>query len=307
MKVALIGGTGFVGSYVVDELVASGHEPSLLVRPGSESRVRHPERCRIVKGALGDEDRIREAVEGCDAAAYLVGLLREDPARGITFEEMQRRGAERTIDAAREAGVERFALLSANKVRPDGTRYQVTKWQAEQYLKASGLKPTILRPSAIFGDPRGRMEICTQLRDELIYSPLPAPLFFEGLALGSAGRFEMSPVHVQDVVRVLVRALEEGTAHPDPLVLCGPDAVSWQEMIERIAAAVGRRKLALPAPTLPLRLAAFFLDSKSWFPISRDQLDMLLSGNTGDSTEVFKRFGIEPRRFDLSELSYLAG
>jgi nucleoside-diphosphate-sugar epimerase len=88
MKVALVGGTGFVGSYLVDELLRQGHDPVLLVRPGSEHRVRHAERCGLVSGDLDDHDAVRETVRGCDAAVYNVGILREAPARGVSFEAL---------------------------------------------------------------------------------------------------------------------------------------------------------------------------------------------------------------------------
>jgi NADH dehydrogenase len=302
----MVGGTGFVGSYLVDELIAAGHRPNLLVRPGSEAKVAKPGACRTVAGELNDDDRIRELMTGCEAAVYLVGILREDRARGVTFDALQREGAQRTMDIARAAGVERFGLLSANGVRPDGNAYQVSKWRAEQHLGASGMAATILRPSVLFGDPCGRMEFCTQLRDEMIGLPLPAPLFFDGLAVSRAGRFLMSPVHVGDVARVLVRSLEATPATSATHVLCGPDALEWREIIRRIAAACGRSKLALPAPALPLRIAATLLDSHPWFPITRDQLDMLLEGNTGDSGDVFGTLRIEPTRFAAENLAYLA-
>ena len=50
------------------------------------------ERCRVVSGDLDDDDALRETLDGCDAAVYLVGVLREDPARGTTFDALQRRG-----------------------------------------------------------------------------------------------------------------------------------------------------------------------------------------------------------------------
>ncbi len=305
MRVALIGGTGFVGSYVVEELLSRGHSPTLLVRRGSEAKVRQAQRCRLVTGTLDDEAHVRETVSDADAVIYLVGILREDSRRGITFDALQRRGAERAIDIARESGVRRFALMSANGVHANGTPYQTTKWHAERHLESSGLAATVLRPSVVFGDPRGRTEFCTQLRDQMILPPLPAPLFFNGFSIHDAGRFLMSPVYVGNVARVLVAALEAEPAGSETHLLCGPEALEWREIIERIAGALGRRKLAIPAPAGPLRLAADLLGTRQWFPITRDQIDMLLEGNTGDSSEVFARFGIEPTPFDSANLAYL--
>ena len=307
MRVGIVGGTGFVGSYVVDELVAAGHEPRLLVRQGSESKVVRTGSVRVVSGDLDDVESIRRTVEGCDAVVYLVGILREDARRGVTFDALQRRGAERVVDLARASGVDRFALLSANGVARAGTAYQTTKWQAERYVEASGMRSIILRPSVVFGDPRGRIEFCTQLRDELFRLPVPAPLFFDGVSFWRAGRFRMSPVHVRDVARVLVAALDGAGAGSEVHVLGGPEALEWREIIARIGAALGKRKLALPAPAMVVRGAARMLDSEPWFPITCDQLDMLLAGNVGESSAVFARFGVEPTAFSPANLAYLRG
>ena len=168
MKTALIGATGFVGSYVVDALLSRGHEVRLLVRPGSEHRAPSHAACEIVAGDVEDAEAVARLMNGCEAAAYLIGILREAPERGITFDALQRAGAERAIDLARSAGVTRFALMSANGVEARRTPYQETKWQAERYLADSGLAGVALRPSVIFGDPHGRLEFCTELRDQIV-------------------------------------------------------------------------------------------------------------------------------------------
>ena len=56
MKVALIGGTGFVGSYLIDELINEGHIPRLLVREGSEQKLMQKEKCEVIKGDIDDDD-----------------------------------------------------------------------------------------------------------------------------------------------------------------------------------------------------------------------------------------------------------
>lgn len=161
MRVALFGGTGFVGSYLVDALVAAGHTPRLLVRSGSEGKVRQAERCEIVPGKIGEPQAVAACLEGADAAIYNIGLIREFPKQGMTWEAMHYAGAAAAIDAAAGSGVRRFVLMSANGAKPEGTGYQSTKFRAEQHLAGSGLDWTVFRPSVMFGDPRGQMEFCT--------------------------------------------------------------------------------------------------------------------------------------------------
>ncbi len=304
MHVALFGGTGFVGSYVIDALLAAGHEPVLLVRPGSEHKIGCRDRCRVVNGDVDDRDAIAQTLDGCDAAIYLIGILREIPDSGVTFQALQHDGAVRVIDAARDKGTQRFLLMSANGADARSTPYQETKFQAEQHLRESGLAYTVFRPSVIFGDPRDRMEFCTQLRDEMIRPPIPAPDFFSGL-LPWRGGFDMSPVHVKDVAAAFVRSLEVESTKGQTYPLGGPEALSWSEIIRRIAAACGRRKLILPAPAGVVHAAAALFDRFAFFPITRDQLTMLMQGNTADSTDIFKKLDIQPHRFDVDELAYL--
>jgi uncharacterized protein YbjT (DUF2867 family) len=308
MKVAIFGGTGFVGSYLVDRLLADGHTPRVLVRAGSASKLRQPERHELVTGEIGDADAVARCLEGTEAAIYNIGLIREFPGRGITFEAMHYAGAVTAIDAAVHGGVRRFVLMSANGVKPGGTGYQSTKFRAEQYLASSGLDWTVFRPSVVFGDPRGLQEFCSQLRDEMIAPPLPAPLFHEGLWPGGAGRFRMSPVAVEDVAAAFTGSLAEPASVRRIFPLGGPDALEWREIIAIIAAASGKqKKQTVPAPVGVMRAAASLLDRFEWFPVTGEQLQMLMEGNVCDGSEAWRLFGIEPKHFSLENLGYLAG
>ena len=309
MKIGIVGGTGFVGSYIVDALLEAGHELRVLTRPGSEHKLDPTPNCTAVPGDVANEAHIRDCLTGTDAAIYLIGILRESPQQGITFDAMQRRGAERTIAVAEELGVNRFLLMSANGIDAaapeDQTPYQTTKLAAEDRLKQSSLQWTIFRPSVIFGPPRGRMEFCTQLKAELIDSPLPAPLFFAGLSPLDAGGFELAPVHVEDVAAAFTAALTREDAIGQTYALCGPDNRSWKEILKTLAQVSGKSKLMLPAPALVLEPVAAMLGRFSWFPVTRDQLRMLLGGNTC-SDDGLARLGINGRPFDPVTLSYLS-
>lgn len=305
MKVALFGGTGFVGSYLVDSLLAHGHVPRLLVRAGSEDKVVQRARCELVTGEVGVPAAVANCVAGADAAIYNIGLIRELPKQGVTWEALHYAGARHAVDAAVEAGVQRFVLMSANGVKPEGTGYQSTKYRAEQYLAGSGLDWTVFRPSIVFGDPRGRLEFCSMLRDQMIKPPVPAPLFHQGLWPGGAGRFKMSPVAVEDVAEAFVRSLATPASHGRVLPLGGPEALEWREILRIIAAAAGRNKVMVPAPVGAVRAAAALLDGFEWFPVTRAQLQMLLEGNACDGSEAWGMFGIEPVRFEAAALGYL--
>ena len=306
MKAAVIGGTGFVGSYVVDALLDAGHEPHLLVREGSEDKVHRASECRITKGNLDSSDAIDSVVSGCDAAIYLVGILREVPSEGVTFEALQYRGAEAVAEAAKRAGVRRFLLMSANGIDSAETPYQTTKLRAEAMIRESGLDYTIFRPSIIFGDPRGTMEFATQLHRDMVRIPLPAIGFHTGLT-PAHGEVLMSPVHVRDVADAFANALADDSTIGKCFVLGGPEVVSWPQMVQRIAAAVGRKKFILPMPIGLMKLGATLFDWLPFFPVTRDQLTMLADGNTAEPDELAQLIGRKPAEFSPDNLDYLDG
>lgn len=306
MRVAVFGGTGFVGSHLLDALIAHGHTPRLLVRAGSEGKVVQRERCEIVTGDISQPATVAACLAGADAAIYNIGLLREFPRQGVTWEALHYAGAVTAIDAAVRGGVRRFVLMSANGVKPDGTGYQSTKYRAEQYLASSGLDWTVFRPSIVFGDPRGRLEFCSMLQEQMMAPPVPAPLFHEGVWPGGAGRFRMSPVAVEDVAEAFVRSLETPASHGRILPLGGPAALEWRQILRIIATAGGKEnKLMLPAPVGAVRAVAALLDRFAWFPVTRAQLQMLLEGNACDGSEAWALFDIEPLRFESGALRYL--
>jgi len=304
MRVAMIGGTGFVGSYIVDALLKQGHDVSVLVRPGSEHKVRHSALARIVSGTIDSTTSIDDLVAGRDAVIYCVGILRELPRKGITFEATQFDGVANTVDAAQKNGVRRFLLMSANGVKSPGTRYQETKKRAEDRVLMSDLGATIFRTNVIFGDPRGQMEFATQLFQDMVDKPIPAVGFFSGLT-PTGGAVLMSPVHVEDVASAFVNSLTDDSTIGEIYNLGGPDILSWTEMIRCIAAATGRKKWVIPMPIALMKLAAIVFDWLPFFPVTRDQLTMLAEGNTADPDVIESLIGKSPTVFSVEHLDYL--
>ena len=307
MRVALFGGTGFVGSYIVDQLIDKEHIPRMLVRNGSIEKSLSRDKCEIVNGDITDGDVIREVITGADAVIYTIGIIREFASKGITYEKLHFEGAIRCMDIAIEMEVKRFILMSANGVCPSGTGYQKTKWMSEQYLKNTDLEWTIFRPSLIFGDPRGhnRPEFCTQLKKDLINLPFPAPLFHEGLLPFNAGSFTMSPIHVKTVADIFVSSIDKHNHYSETIELGGETELTWKEIIKIISNACGKKKWVLPAPVIAVKTVAAIFDRFSWFPVTKDQLTMLVEGNTCDSTNYFSDNNLKPLQFNIENLSYL--
>ena len=304
MKVAVIGGTGFVGSYIAEALVRDGHEVSVLVRQGSESKVPKDIPAKITTGDISSQAALNETLEGCDAAIYCVGILRAFPRKGITFEDTQYKGVVRVIEAAIANGVGRFVLMSANGVKVPGTPYQETKRRAEEVALGSGLATTVLRPSVIFGDPRGRMEFATQLNQDMVQTPVPAIGFYSGWR-PAEGPVLMSPVHVLDVASAFSSVLTNDASIGKTYVIAGTEELSWTEMLRRIAEATERTKWIIPFPISLMKVAATFLDWMPFFPVTRDQLTMLAENNVGDPAVVESLIGRQPEAFAVKNLAYL--
>lgn len=304
MKIAVFGGTGFVGGHVIESAVADGHEVSLLVRSGSEHKIPAVPVWRTVSGDLNDDDAIDEVVQGCDAVIYSVGLLREDPARGITYENTQYQGVARVVAAALQHNAKRFVLLSANGVKIPGTPYQETKLRAERLVSESNLDATIFRPSVMFGDPNGKIEFATQLHRDMVASPLPAVGFFSGMMPGR-GQILMSPAFVGDVAKAICKAIQSPATIGQTYAIGGPEILSWSEMIRRIAASVGRRKWIVPMPIALMKLAAMLFGWLPFFPVTRDQLIMLAEGNIAGPEALEYLCGEALTRMDTNSLDYL--
>ena len=195
--------------------------------------------------------------------------------------------------------------MSSPLVKSPGTPYQDTKFRAEEFVKQSGLEWTIFRPSVIFGDSNGLQEITNQLYCELVKPPIPAIAFHTGWSPKGNG-VVMSPVHIQDVADAFIGSLSDADTIGKTYVLGGPDVLTWEEMVQRVATAVGRRKWMLPMPVGLMRFGATLFDWLPFFPATRDQLTMLAEGNVADSADLETLINRAPTAFVPENLSYLS-
>jgi len=304
MKIALFGGTGFVGSYIIDELIDSDFSPKVLVRKGSESKLLSD--CEIVYGDIADEKSIKETIRDTEAIIYNIGIIRELRSKEITYTKLHYEGVRICVKIAEEMNVNRFILMSANGVKPNGTGYQTSKFKAEKELQSSNLNWTIFRPSLIFGRPYSQThkEFCSELRDEILSLPFPAPLFYEGILPINAGLFSMSPIHAKNVSEFFVKSLDMKSSIGKIYKIGGLEKLTWKEIIHKISLASNKLTWKVPAPAILIKLMAKFFDRFEWFPVTTDQLTMLMEGNIVEE-EYFSNFDIDPIEFSVKNLDYL--
>lgn len=115
----------------------------------------------------------------------------------------------------------------------------------------------------------------------------------------------MTPVFVEDVASAFQRSLYNDATVGRTLHLGGGEELSWPAIIRRVAEASGRRKLILPVPASAVHVAAALLDRFSFFPLTRDQLTMLMEGNAVPETDDFDLLGIRPAAMTVDRLAYL--
>jgi len=271
MRIAVTGGTGFVGRHLARALVGAGHQVVLLAR-GVDCRdelVRALPGARFAAAGVSDEKALAEAFAGCAAVAHCAGINRETGEQ--TYERVHVQGTRNVVNAARTSGVGNVALMSFLRARPAcGSGYHESKWAAEEIVRGCGLDYTVLKAGMTYG--RG-----DHMLDHLSHALHTLPVF------ASVGFREapVRPLAVEDLVRVLVAALVEERLSRRTVAVLGPEELTLSEAVRRVARALGRGVLVLPAPLWTHRLLAVGFEATMTVPlVARAQVRMLQEGMT---------------------------
>lgn len=292
MKVFVAGGTGFVGKEVVKSLLAQGHEVRLLLR-SDKGRSWEPG-ITPAKGDITRPETLRGLLQGCQAVINLVGIIREFPSRGITFERAHFEGTRNLVDAAREQGVERFLQMSALGVRPGAvSQYHCTKARAEEYIMNQGLAYTIYRPSAIFGP-----------QDDFI-NRLAAMVRLPLTPVIGEGRNLLQPVAVEVIGQGFARALERPQTVGKIYEVGGPRAYTYVEILDIIGGILGKKVRKVHFPVGFMKGMTAMLQRVPAFPLTSDQLIMLLEDNATEDRDFYWDLEIEGRDFEAGIRTYL--
>ena len=239
MRLAVTGGTGFVGSHLVDSALAAGHEVRALARREQPPR----DRLAWIPGSLDDRAAMKRLVEDADAVIHVAGVINAPDPAG--FEQGNVAGTLAMLAAATAGGVRRFVHVSSLAAREPGlSRYGASKARAEELVGSSGLDWAIVRPPAVYGPgDRETLELFRMARRGLVLLP-------------PGGR--VSLIHVGDLARLLLALTARGAprrriVEPDDGTLGG---WSHKDFAKALGAAVGRRNVSLSTPRPLLRLAA---------------------------------------------------
>jgi uncharacterized protein YbjT (DUF2867 family) len=293
VRVAITGGTGFVGRNAARALLATGNHVVLVAR-GSR-KVAPREGLTVVRADVVSGAGLTEAFTGCDAVVHLTAIIREKGKQ--TFDAVIRRGTENVVAAALSAGVGHLVNISAIGADPDPRfPYHYAKWRAEQAVMASGIGFTTLRPSLIFGRGDG---FFTTLRGLVRYSVPVVPIAGDGGAL-------FQPISIEDVVQCIVLSLERGPSM-SAIEIGGPEQITYEDIVDIIHDAIGaglRIKVHVPVGAL-LPAAAVMDKVLRNPPVTPAQLRMLARHNITRIDAVPAAFGFAPSSFSANA-SYLS-
>jgi nucleoside-diphosphate-sugar epimerase len=283
-RIAITGGTGFVGIHTSRALAAAGHELRLLAR-GTRSGPR-PAGAEWVRADVISSDGLAEALRGCDAVVHLVAIIREKGRQ--TFTRVNAQGTANVARAAADAGVGHLVHISAIGVEPDPRyAYLASKWEGEQAVSGGTVPFTVLRPSLVFGPGDGFFTVLAKL---IRLNPV-VPVVGDGRAL-------FQPIAVSDLARIVTLCIERG---PSGAVheVGGPDQLTYEQIIDIIKAETGRvrrRNVHVPVAAM-LPLATIFEKVLPNPPVTPGQLRLLEKQNVTRLDAVPTQFGFEPLAF----------
>ena len=276
----MTGGTGFVGPRVVHAIRTHGHDVRALVRrPDHGSRVASLG-AELVVGDVTDPASLQAAVDGCTHVVHLVAIIKGRPA---DFERVMTQGTRNVVAAARDAGVERFVLMSAAGTTERSAAlvpYFASKWAMEREVEGAGVAHTIFRPSFVFGHGGALPTFVRQVR----YSPVVTVI--------GDGTQRIQPIWVDDVAESFARSLTLPEAAGRTFELGGPEVVTWNDLYLTIAKVLGKRRRLVHVPTALARTGARLIERAPGAPLTADQVRMIEAGDnvatTSDAVDVFQ-------------------
>jgi uncharacterized protein YbjT (DUF2867 family) len=296
-SIAVLGGTGFLGTRLVARLIKDGHQVTVL------SRDREQHKHLLVLPGLTlqncdvyEEAQLSERFRGKDIVINLIGILNERGFSGAGFRRAHTELTQGVLQAARSAGVTRLLQVSALKAAVDAPSYYLrSKGEAERLIRegSAALDWTIFQPSVMFGPGDSFLN-----RFAGLLAALPAAF---PLAKPNA-RFQ--PVLVDDVIEAVLRCLHGGASSRQTYELGGPQVYSLREIVGLVAKLTGQRRWIVGLPDFAARMQALVMDFVPGRPFSSDNYRSL----TIDSVcteDGFAKLGIKPQSMVASARQYL--
>ena len=293
-SVCILGGTGFVGQAIADQLAPRGVRMRVVTRNEPRAApLRVLPTVEVATGDVHDLEFLRAAFDSMDAVINLVGILHGTRPR---FEQVHAKLPHKVATACHAAGVQHLLHMSALKAAKDApSEYLRSKAEGERHVREeSGATAfTIFRPSVMFGAGDAFLNRFAQLAAIFPLIPLG----------GAQARFQ--PVWVEDVARCFALALGNPSCLGETYELCGPRAYSLEELVRYAGATAGHAPKVMALPGALANLQAFVFEHLPGKLISRDNLRSMEVENTcgGPFPAVF---GFQPAPVEAVAPEYLS-
>ncbi len=246
MRILVTGATGFVGGNLVTELLEHDYAVSALTRDRSKGESQLDSRIDVREGDVLDPPTLDGVFEDVDVAYYLIHSL----GFGEEFEERDLQAAQNFADAASDAGVDRVIYLGGlGETGPDLSPHLRSRQEVEEVLRTGDYDLTCFRAAIVVGAGSASFEMVRQM-----VSRLPVMITPKWV------RTPSQPIAISDVTEYLRRAIETPETRGETLEIGGPEVLSYQEMMERTAAAMGRHLTIIPVPVLTPKLSVYWID-----------------------------------------------
>ena len=294
--VLVTGAAGMVGIHTCRELTKNGWQVRALIRDPARAAMalgQLPVEFRV--GDARDATTLRSCLSGCGAVVHLAAIAIEK--KGESYRESNTAATERLISAARAENVQRIIFMSQNGADSKSPYpFLHSKGVAQDSVKTSGLRWTIIRPSVIFGPEDQFVNVLGRL---IRLTPKIFPL-------PNGGRARFQPIAADDVARVVRLSLEKKESVGQVYAVGGAVPLTLREMTERILTAMGTHRKLVPVPVKLLRpLVSFAERLLPNPPVTSGLLNLLALDNTISNNALTETFKIVPVPFAGDELQYL--
>ena len=294
--VLVTGASGLVGIHTCRELSKNGWQVRALIRDPARAAMalgQLPVEFRV--GDVRDATALRSSLNGCGAVVHLAAIAIEK--KGETYQETNTAATERLISAARAENVQRIVFMSQNGADSRSPYpFLHSKGVAQDSIRTSRLRWTVLRPSVIFGPEDQFVNVLGRL---IKLTPKVFPL-----PGGGSSRFQ--PIAVDDVARVVRLSLEKKETVHQSYDLGGAVPLTLRQMTERILAAMATSRKLVPVPIRLLRpLVAIAQRILPNSPVTTGLLEILSLDNTVSENALTDVFKVVPIPFAADELQYL--
>jgi len=278
--ILVTGGTGFVGSHLVNRLSQEKIRSRCLVRKSSNIEKLKKPVIDLAFGDLTDEESLKKALEGVDTVVHLIGIIVEK--KGATFEIIHTQGTRNLVKACKKAGVRRFIYISALGARENArSRYHITKWEAEQAVIKSGMEYVIFRPSIMIGKGGEFITMLSKIVQEAPVVPI------------IDGKSKVQPIYVENTIDCVIKSLMEPRIKNRIFEIAGPYQITYRELFLTLMDVLTIKKPALEIPIWLMWPAAYILERLiEKPPITTQQLIMLQEDNICDIKEMQEVFDL---------------